>query len=68
MKNNKDLEQHLLSDSSAESRITEKAIEPVASVLPTLNRLIEDWRTGYRSGSRLDVQFDYAQGRMAISH
>jgi hypothetical protein len=37
-------------------------------VIPNLNRFIEDLRSGYRSGSRIDVQIDWAHGRMAISH
>jgi hypothetical protein len=45
-----------------------KAADPVASVIPNLNRFIEDLRIGYRSGSRIDVQIDWAHGRMAISN
>ncbi len=46
----------------------EKVTEPTVSVIPGINRFIDDLRTGYRSGSRIDVQIDWAQGRMAISH
>ena len=42
--------------------------DPVTSVIPSLNRFIEDLRSGYRSGSRIDVQIDWAHGRMAISN
>jgi hypothetical protein len=45
-----------------------KVTEPTVSVIPSLNRFIEDLRSGYRSGSRIDVQIDWAHGRMAISH
>ena len=51
-----------------ENSPVEKVTEPIVSVIPGINRFIDDLRTGYRSGSRIDVQIDWAQGRMAISH
>jgi hypothetical protein len=66
MKNDNDgLMQEPESDGLVE---TPKKSEPIASVIPNLNRFIEDLRSGYRSGSRIDVQIDWAHGRMAISH
>ena len=53
---------------NTENPLAEKVSEPIVSVIPTINRFIDDLRTGYRSGSRIDVQIDWAQGRMAISH
>ena len=51
-----------------ETGTSKKVAEPTVSVIPSLNRFIEDLRSGYRSGSRIDVQIDWAHGRMAISH
>ena len=65
--NNDSLNQGLDSD-GLENEGLKKVTEPVVSVIPTLNRFIEDLRSGYRSGSRIDVQIDWAHGRMAISH
>jgi hypothetical protein len=53
---------------NTETPPAEKISEPIVSVIPGINRFIDDLRTGYRSGSRIDVQIDWAQGRMAISH
>jgi hypothetical protein len=53
---------------NTENPLAEKVSEPTVSVIPSINRFIDDLRTGYRSGSRIDVQIDWAQGRMAISH
>jgi hypothetical protein len=69
MKNNNDLQtQPQLGETTLESNLVKKAAEPMAAVIPSINRFIEDIRTGYRSGSRIDVQIDWAKGRMAISH
>lgn len=65
--NNDSLNQGPDSD-GLENETLKKVTEPVASVIPSLNRFIEDLRSGYRSGSRIDVQIDWAHGRMAISH
>jgi len=51
-----------------ETETFKKVTEPTVSVIPSLNRFIEDLRSGYRSGSRIDVQIDWTHGRMAISH
>jgi hypothetical protein len=68
MKYNNDLGNHVPVGDGLENDTYKKGNEPVASVIPSLNRFIEDLRIGYRSGSRIDVQIDWAQGRMAISH
>lgn len=69
MENKNDLQQQpKVSDGLVENPSLKKGTDQVGSVLPNLNRFIEDLRSGYRSGSRIDVQIDWAQGRMAISH
>ena len=69
MKNDNDvLKQAPASDGLVENDSLKKGAEPIVSVIPTLNRFIDDLRIGYRSGSRIDVQIDWAHGRMAISH
>jgi hypothetical protein len=44
------------------------AAEPIVSVIPGINRLMHDLRVGHSSGSRIDVQIDWAKGRMAVSY
>jgi len=69
MKNDNDVfDQAPESDGIVENDFSKKSAEPIVSVIPNLNRFIEDLRSGYRSGSRIDVQIDWAHGRMAISH
>ncbi|WP_276370712.1 hypothetical protein [Chryseolinea sp. H1M3-3] len=69
MKTNNDLQKQVpVAESVVENNLVKKATEPITSVIPSINRFIDDIRTGYRSGSRLDVQFDWTTGRMAISH
>ena len=68
MKYNNDSLNQVQDSDGLESVTLKKVTEPNVSVIPSLNRFIEDLRTGYRSGSRIDVQFDWAHGRMAISH
>jgi hypothetical protein len=68
MKNNIDLQKVQVTENSVENNLGKKAIEPISAVIPSINRFIDDIRTGYRSGSRIDVQIDWAKGRMAISH
>ena len=69
MKNDNDiLKQVPESDGLVTNDLSIKSTEPIVSVIPNLNRFIEDLRSGYRSGSRIDVQIDWAHGRMAISH
>lgn len=67
MKNNNDVQNHANVDGLLESN-GNKGTEPMLSVLPGINRLIEDLRSGYQSGSRINVIIDWAQGRMALSH
>lgn len=69
MKTNNDLTTEVqIADGVLENQFSKKGTDQVGSVMPGLNRFIEDLRTGYRSGSRIDVQIDWAKGRMAISH
>jgi len=44
-----------------------KGTEQMVSVIPGINRFMHDLRVGYSSGSRIDVQIDWAKGRMAVS-
>ena len=68
MKYNNDSLNQVPDSDGLETETLTKVTEPTVSVIPTLNRFIEDLRSGYRSGSRIDVQIDWAHGRMAISH
>lgn len=68
MKYNNDSLNQVQDSDGLENGTFNKVTEPTVSVIPSLNRFIEDLRTGYRSGSRIDVQIDWAHGRMAISH
>ena len=68
MKYNDDSLNHMQDSDGLENESLRKKTEPIASVIPTLNHFIEDLRIGYRSGSRIDVQIDWAHGRMAISN
>lgn len=54
-------------DSFMENQL-KKGTEQIASVIPGINRFIDDIRVGCSSGSRIHVQIDWAQGRMAVSH
>ena len=67
MKNPNDVQNHSHVDGLLESN-SNRGTEPILSVLPGINRLIEDLRSGYQSGSRINVKIDWAQGRMALSH
>ena len=68
MKYNNDSLNQVPDSDGLENETFKKVTEPTVSVIPSLNRFIEDLRSGYRSGSRIDVQIDWAHGRMAISH
>lgn len=61
------LKQTKNTDSLTENQL-KKGTEQMVSVIPGINRFIEDIRVGHSSGSRIDVQIDWAQGRMAISY
>ena len=68
MKNNNDLRiEAQVADSLTENEALQKGNDSNI-VLPKINRLIEDLRSGNRSGSRIDVHFDWAHGRMALSY
>lgn len=51
-----------------DNNLITKGSEQIVSVMPSINRMIEDLRSGYKSGSRIDVQIDWAKGRMAITY
>jgi hypothetical protein len=68
MKYNNDSLDQVPDSDGIETETFKKVNEPTVSAIPSLNRFIEDLRSGYRSGSRIDVQIDWAHGRMAISH
>lgn len=56
------------SGTTLDNNLMTKGSEQVVSGIPSINRMIEDLRSGYRSGSRIDVQIDWAKGRMAITY
>ena len=69
MKNDNDITlQAGVNNSALETNLAKKGSEQIASVMPSINRMIEDLRTGYKSGSRIDVQIDWAKGRMALTY
>jgi len=68
MKYNNDSLNQVPDSDGLENETFKKVTDSTVSVIPSLNRFIEDLRSGYRSGSRIDVQIDWAHGRMAISH
>jgi hypothetical protein len=69
MKNNNDLKiEAQVTDCLTENEGFQKGNDSIITVIPGINRLLEDLRTGYRSGSRIDVQIDWAHGRMALSY
>jgi len=45
-----------------------KGAEKISSGISGVNRFIEDLRGKPTPGNRIDVQIDWAQGRMAISY
>jgi hypothetical protein len=45
-----------------------KGAEKIASGITGVNRFIEDLRGKPTPGNRIDVQIDWAHGRMAISY
>ena len=45
-----------------------KGAEKIASGISGVNRFIEDLRGKPTPGNRIDVQIDWAKGRMAISY
>lgn len=55
-------------DNNASSDVLKKGTEQIVSVIPGINRFMHDLRVGYSSGSRIDVQIDWAKGRMAVSY
>lgn len=55
-------------DNNASSDVLKKGTEQIVSVIPGINRFMYDLRVGYSSGSRIDVQIDWAKGRMAVSY
>jgi hypothetical protein len=55
-------------ESTIETQSARVIADPVNSVIPGITRLFEDLRSGYRSGSRIAVQFDWIKGRMALTY
>ncbi len=53
-------------DSSAEK--SKRGPEQLVAAVSGITRFVPDLRTGYSSGSRIDVQIDWAKGRMAVSY
>jgi hypothetical protein len=55
-------------DNNSSPDLLKKGTEQIGSVIPGINRFMHDLRVGYSSGSRIDVQIDWAKGRMAVSY
>lgn len=53
-------------DSNPSADQLKKGTDQIVSAMPGINRLMHDLRAGYSSGSRIDVQIDWAKGRMAV--
>lgn len=67
MHNKTDVQKEVM-DNNASADLLKKSSEQIASVIPGINRLMHDLRVGHSSGSRIDVQIDWAKGRMAVSY
>jgi hypothetical protein len=67
MQNKTDV-QKLAMDSEAAAEQIKSGGEQLVSVIPGINRLMHDLRVGHSSGSRINVQIDWAKGRMAVCY
>jgi hypothetical protein len=67
MQNKTDVQKEVM-DNDASAELLKKSTEQIVSVIPGINRLMHDLRVGQSSGSRIDVQIDWAKGRMAVSY
>ena len=67
MQNKTDVQKEVM-DNDASAELLKKSTDQIVSVIPGINRLMHDLRVGHSSGSRIDVQIDWAEGRMAVSY
>jgi hypothetical protein len=67
MQNNTDAQKHAMENSPVDTQL-KKSSEHIVAAIPGINRLMHDLRVGHSSGSRIDVQIDWAKGRMAVSY
>jgi hypothetical protein len=67
MQNKTDVQKQAM-DNDVSADQLKKSAEQIVSVIPGINRLMHDLRVGHSSGSRIDVQIDWAKGRMAVSY
>jgi hypothetical protein len=67
MHNKTDVQKETM-ENNASPDLLKKGTEQIVSVIPGINRFMHDLRVGYSSGSRIDVQIDWAKGRMAVSY
>lgn len=68
MQNNTDVQIKSMDSDSSTDNQSKKAPEQNVAGLPSVNRFVQDFRVGQSSGSRIDVQIDWAKGRMAVSY
>jgi hypothetical protein len=66
MQNKTDVKKEVM-DNDASAELLKKSTD-IVSVIPGINRLMHDLRVGQSSGSRINVQIDWAKGRMAVSY
>jgi hypothetical protein len=62
MQNKTDVQKQAM-DNDVSADQLKKSAEQIVSVIPGINRLMHDLRVGHSSGSRIDVQIDWAKGR-----
>lgn len=67
MQNKTDVQTQAMDNETPADQL-KKGAEQIVSVIPGINRLMHDLRVGYSSGSRINVQIDWAKGRMAVSY
>jgi len=68
MHNKTDVQKEAMENNASTDHLLKKGTEQIVSVIPGINRFMHDLRVGYSSGSRIDVQIDWAKGRMAVSY
>jgi hypothetical protein len=67
MQSNTDVQKKSMDNDSSDSQ-SKKGPEQIVATSPEINRFVQDVRGRQSSGSRIDVQIDWAKGRMAVSY
>lgn len=68
MQSNTDVQKQAMNNHSPVDSQLKQGGEHIVAAIPGINRLMHDLRVGHSSGSRIDVQIDWAKGRMAVSY